>query len=83
MRRRFVQLWSARAHQVVIMRLLSDTLPRRAASFSDAPHAATALGLHDDQGEPCVHTGTLVTSACGKADRCVCAPRAAGPQAHL
>jgi hypothetical protein len=40
MRRRFVQLWCARAHQAVIMCLLSDTLPRRAASFSDG----TTLG---------------------------------------
>jgi hypothetical protein len=32
---RFVHLWSARAHHAVSMRILSYTLPRRAASFSD------------------------------------------------
>ena len=35
-----VHLWSARAKQAVIMRIPSDTLPRRAAYFSDG----TTLG---------------------------------------
>ncbi len=37
---RLVHLWSARAKQAVIMRIPSDTLPRRAAYFSDG----TTLG---------------------------------------
>jgi len=32
---RLVHLWSARAKHAVIMRIPSDTLPRRAAYFSD------------------------------------------------
>jgi hypothetical protein len=37
---RLVHLWSARAKQAVIMRLLSQTLPWHAAYFSDG----TTLG---------------------------------------
>jgi len=37
---RLVHLWSARAKQAVILRIPSDTLPRRAAYFSDG----TTLG---------------------------------------
>ena len=37
---RLVQLWSARVKYAVIMRILSYTLPRRAAYFSDG----TTLG---------------------------------------
>src|SRR6266852_5095710 len=40
MNMRLVHLWSARAKQAVIMRIPSDTLPRRAAYFSDG----TTLG---------------------------------------
>jgi hypothetical protein len=34
---RLVYLWGARAKHAVIMRISSNTLPRRAAYFSDGP----------------------------------------------
>jgi hypothetical protein len=62
---RLVHLWSARAKHTVIIRIPSHPTRRLGLPriFLTAPHAATALGLHNSQGEQCLHSAKLATSS--------------------